>query len=288
MSSNKVCHQRQRHTLGFFTIRSSYFKQYTLKVTGLKVASLTEYSMLFARYLHLGLPSLGKKATIHQQTTMLSTSKSVVFPGHNHLLITNADDPSLLIITLAGAWAIDNQTEGSSAPVVSRWLWPGNRTFLEVASMVDCCFFVLCYALFMQFATYLHLPCRKFSAKWCMQIKGGGLRTMYFVQLDIKYIYSCTAQTLLTCLYAGAFVVNLFSISHKICITKFSIAAKPHHLAAILVYTVLICFLTCLVNDVPTLHWDRELNSGHDFPRKDQAVLFSTLGKCLHAYKCLH
>ena len=30
----------------------------------------------------------------------------------------------------------DNQSVRSSAPVVSRWLWPGNRTSLEVASMV--------------------------------------------------------------------------------------------------------------------------------------------------------
>ena len=30
----------------------------------------------------------------------------------------------------------DNQSVGSSAPVVTGWLWPGNRTFLEVASMV--------------------------------------------------------------------------------------------------------------------------------------------------------
>ena len=30
----------------------------------------------------------------------------------------------------------DNQSVGSSALVVSRWLWPGNITFLEVASMV--------------------------------------------------------------------------------------------------------------------------------------------------------
>ena len=29
-----------------------------------------------------------KKATIHQPTTMLSTSKHVLFPGHNHLLTT--------------------------------------------------------------------------------------------------------------------------------------------------------------------------------------------------------
>ena len=32
---------------------------------------------------------------------MLSTSKNVLFPGHNHLLTTGADDPSL-----AGAWVI--------------------------------------------------------------------------------------------------------------------------------------------------------------------------------------
>ena len=29
-----------------------------------------------------------KKAIIHQLTTMLSTSNNVLFPGHNHLLIT--------------------------------------------------------------------------------------------------------------------------------------------------------------------------------------------------------
>ena len=29
--------------------------------------------------------SLGKKATIHQATTMLSTSKNALFPGHNDL-----------------------------------------------------------------------------------------------------------------------------------------------------------------------------------------------------------
>ena len=39
--------------------------------------------------------ALGKKATIHQVTTMLSTSKNVLFPGHNHLLTIGADDPSL-------------------------------------------------------------------------------------------------------------------------------------------------------------------------------------------------
>ena len=39
--------------------------------------------------------SLRKKATIHQVTTMLATSINVLFTGHNHLLITSTDDPSL-------------------------------------------------------------------------------------------------------------------------------------------------------------------------------------------------
>ena len=37
----------------------------------------------------------GKKASIHQVTTMLATSKNVLFPGHNHLLTTGTDDPTL-------------------------------------------------------------------------------------------------------------------------------------------------------------------------------------------------
>ena len=39
--------------------------------------------------------SLCKKAAIHQETTMLATSKNVLFPGHNHLQTTNTDDPTL-------------------------------------------------------------------------------------------------------------------------------------------------------------------------------------------------
>ena len=39
--------------------------------------------------------SLGKQATIHQVTTMLATSENVLFPGHNHLLTTGVDDPTL-------------------------------------------------------------------------------------------------------------------------------------------------------------------------------------------------
>ena len=45
--------------------------------------------------------TLYQKATIHQITTMLATSKYVLFPSPNHLLTTGTDDPSL-----AGAWVI--------------------------------------------------------------------------------------------------------------------------------------------------------------------------------------
>ena len=41
------------------------------------------------------IKSLHQQATIYQVTTMLATSKNVLFPGHNHLLATGADDPSL-------------------------------------------------------------------------------------------------------------------------------------------------------------------------------------------------
>ena len=65
---------------------------------------------------------------------MLATSKNVLFPCHNHLLTPDTDDPSLYYHP---RWRLgDNQSVGSSVPVVSRWLWPRNRIFLEVASMV--------------------------------------------------------------------------------------------------------------------------------------------------------
>ena len=39
--------------------------------------------------------TLRKKATMHHVTTMLTTSKNVLFPGNNHQLTTGADDPTL-------------------------------------------------------------------------------------------------------------------------------------------------------------------------------------------------
>ena len=43
-------------------------------------------------------PTTTQKATIHQVTTMLATSKNVLFPGPNHLLTTGADDPTLCLL----------------------------------------------------------------------------------------------------------------------------------------------------------------------------------------------
>ena len=37
----------------------------------------------------------GEKATMHQVTTMVATSKNVLYVGHNHLLTTGANDPTL-------------------------------------------------------------------------------------------------------------------------------------------------------------------------------------------------
>ena len=48
----------------------------------------------FAIFAWLTIFSLREKATIHQAPTMLVTSKKVLFPGHNHLLTTGAEDPT--------------------------------------------------------------------------------------------------------------------------------------------------------------------------------------------------
>ena len=45
-----------------------------------------------------------KKHTIHQVTVMLATSKNVIFPGHNHLLTTGTDDPTLNISRAPAKW----------------------------------------------------------------------------------------------------------------------------------------------------------------------------------------
>ena len=94
------------------------------------------------------LVPVGITVTIHQVTTMLATSNNVlhVFPGHNHLLTTGTDDPSLWLL-----------------PECQRVSKSGNRTFLEVASMVVTRWIVFFFA-------------------WCILVIHG----MYFPLLQTK------------------------------------------------------------------------------------------------------
>ena len=60
-----------------------------------KLASnLNRKSMAYNLHILMNNP-LCKKATIHQLTTMLATSKKALFPGHNYLLTTGANDLTL-------------------------------------------------------------------------------------------------------------------------------------------------------------------------------------------------
>ena len=68
-----------------YSLASSYHLPSLL----IKLLQLSPYTI------HFALRHSAKKATIHQVTTMLATSKNVLFPGHNNLLTTGADDPTL-------------------------------------------------------------------------------------------------------------------------------------------------------------------------------------------------
>ena len=60
---------------------------------------------------------------------MLATSKMSYF----QVITTDANDPST---SLAGAQAVIKVSDHQYQWVISRWLWPGNRTFLEMATIV--------------------------------------------------------------------------------------------------------------------------------------------------------
>ena len=66
---------------------------------------------------------------------MPATSKNVLFPFHNHLLTTGADDPTLKIIALGGAQAII-KVSGHQYRCSAGGYDLERGHFLEVASMV--------------------------------------------------------------------------------------------------------------------------------------------------------
>ena len=67
-----------------------------------------------------------QKSTWSRSRRSPTTYKNVLFPCYNQRYWW----PDTLIT----AW-VPAKREVSSVPVVSKWLWPGNRTFIEVASM---------------------------------------------------------------------------------------------------------------------------------------------------------
>ena len=67
------------------TVTNDYLQSMTKNTLTLSQSNITE----------LAVQTNIASVTIHQLTTMLVTFKNVLFPGHNHLLTTVADDPSL-------------------------------------------------------------------------------------------------------------------------------------------------------------------------------------------------
>ena len=92
------------------------------------------HSLLEVKLMFQPITTLGKKATINQVTTTLATSKNVLFPGHNHHANCRCWWSDTLIFTLAGAQVII-KVSGHQHWGLAQWLWPGSRTFFEVASI---------------------------------------------------------------------------------------------------------------------------------------------------------
>ena len=71
---------------------------------------------------------------------------------------------SLLYYPESAYWRLaDNSGAGSSAPVVSRWLWHGNRSFLEVVSIVVSWWIV---AFLRCFTLYMYLTFQNSTNRW--------------------------------------------------------------------------------------------------------------------------
>ena len=60
-----------------------------------QVVLKTRLTRYFAKIHAPKLYLTAQKATIQEVTTMLATSKNILFPGHNHLLTAGTDNPSL-------------------------------------------------------------------------------------------------------------------------------------------------------------------------------------------------
>ena len=83
---------------------------------------------------------------------MLATSKTVLFPGHNHLLTTGADDLTLIIKVKGHHW----------------WLWPGNKIFFVARTVVTWWIVAfLCCAITHETPHNIHISF-KGAKRWCL------------------------------------------------------------------------------------------------------------------------
>ena len=90
----------------------------------------SKYSCIeITQHLNLQLCSQRKKATMHHVTTMLVTSKNVLFPGHNYLLTTGTDDlilwlsPKYQLVWKSGQkrWPGKDQVRSTLAQANTLW-----------------------------------------------------------------------------------------------------------------------------------------------------------------------
>ena len=131
LSPLRVLYLGNHEILGLWSDGNNYSKHASRKNVILFYVMVQEWpcAMRFLYDNHSSQKQQHKKTTIHQVTTMLATSKNVLFPGHNHRYWwpdTTGRVPArgIIKVKVHQHWCI------------SRWLWPGNRTFLEVATMV--------------------------------------------------------------------------------------------------------------------------------------------------------
>ena len=80
----------------------------------------------------------------------------------------------------------NNQSAGSSAPVVSRWLWPGNRTFLEVISWWIVAF--LCCDYTLQGSNFTQFCCHRKYRLTILKVKVHSLKSDIYTLSTDHYI----------------------------------------------------------------------------------------------------
>ena len=85
-------HTFSANNMGINSYTNNYARHYTSLRRSLQPLEVMFKPAPAVAYVPAPQPYTAQKATIHQVTTILATSKNVLFPSHNHLLTTGADD----------------------------------------------------------------------------------------------------------------------------------------------------------------------------------------------------